>query len=316
MKKPIAITLGEPRSINSEIIYKSWKKIRGNNFFLIGNFVLFDQQLKKLGLKIPLKKINSINEFKKKGILQILDVPLKFKNPFKINDKINNLYNLSCLNLAHSLANEKKVSGFISAPIDKKIFNHKFLGITEYLAFKNNVKNSEAMMIYNKNLSVVPLTTHVDIKDVYKKISSSLIKKKILTVNNFFLKYFKKKPKIAILGLNPHNSESRRGSIERRIIKPAVLTLQKKKINILGPFSADTIFIKNNLKNFDVVIGMYHDQVLGPIKTLFEYDAINITIGLPFIRITPDHGPNKSMVGKNKSTPASLIKALNFLDKR
>ena len=90
----------------------------------------------------------------------------------------------------------------------------------------------------------------------------------------------------------------------------------RKKINVKGPYSADTFFQSKNLLNFDVVVGMYHDQVLTPIKTLFEYDAINITLGLPFIRVSPDHGPNKKMVGKNKSNPISLIKALSFLDKK
>ena len=90
----------------------------------------------------------------------------------------------------------------------------------------------------------------------------------------------------------------------------------KKKINVKGPFPADTIFLKDNRKKFDVIIGMYHDQVLGPIKTLFEYDAINITLGLPFLRVTPDHGPNEKMVGRNLSNPISLIKALKFLDSK
>ena len=89
----------------------------------------------------------------------------------------------------------------------------------------------------------------------------------------------------------------------------------EKKYNISGPYSADTAFIKNNRKKFDVIVGMYHDQVLTPIKTLFEYDAINITLGLPFIRISPDHGPNQAMIGKNISNPTSLIQAINFLEK-
>ena len=87
-----------------------------------------------------------------------------------------------------------------------------------------------------------------------------------------------------------------------------------KKFNVSGPFPADTIFIKNNLKNYDVVIGMYHDQVLAPIKTIFGFDAINITLGLPFLRVSPDHGPNEIMAGKNTSNPKSLIQALKFLD--
>jgi 4-hydroxythreonine-4-phosphate dehydrogenase len=91
--------------------------------------------------------------------------------------------------------------------------------------------------------------------------------------------------------------------------------LKKKKYNIYGPFPADTIFLQANRKQFDVIVGMYHDQVLTPLKTIFEYDAINITLGLPFIRVSPDHGPNEKMLGKNISNPLSLIKAISFLDK-
>ena len=98
------------------------------------------------------------------------------------------------------------------------------------------------------------------------------------------------------------------------IIIPAINKLRKKNINIRGPFPADTLFLKNNIKKYNVVIGMYHDQVLTPIKTLHEFNAINITLGLPFLRMTPDHGPNNSMLGKNKSNPASLIEVFKFLN--
>ena len=126
---------------------------------------------------------------------------------------------------------------------------------------------------------------------------------------------FYKKPKIAILGLNPHCESVDKFNEDEIIVKPAIKLLSKQGINVSGPYSADTFFIKDNRKKFDVAIGMYHDQVLTPIKTLFEYDAINITLGLPFIRISPDHGPNEKMVGKNLSNPLSLIQAINFLDK-
>ena len=101
----------------------------------------------------------------------------------------------------------------------------------------------------------------------------------------------------------------------KRILKADVKKLRKNGYKIFGPYSADTIFLKNNRKKFDVIVGMYHDQVLTPLKTLFEYDAINITLGLPFIRISPDHGPNEKMMGKNISNPLSLIRAISFLDK-
>ena len=97
-------------------------------------------------------------------------------------------------------------------------------------------------------------------------------------------------------------------------VLPVIKRLKKLRYNVEGPLSADTIFLKNNRKNFDLIIGMYHDQVLTPIKTLFEYDAINITIGLPFLRVSPDHGPNESMLGKNKSNYLSLLNSIKFLD--
>ena len=170
------------------------------------------------------------------------------------------------------------------------------------------------MLIFNKRLSVCPITTHLPLKLVSKKISKENIIKKVSLINNFYEKRFKFKPNIAILGLNPHCESIHNYNEDEKIIKPSIKNL-KKKFNVSGPYPADTIFLKNNRKNFDVVVGMYHDQVLTPLKTLYEYDAINITLGLPFIRISPDHGPNETMLGKNLSNPLSLLKAIKFLDK-
>ena len=117
-----------------------------------------------------------------------------------------------------------------------------------------------------------------------------------------------------VTGLNPHCETTSLVNEENTIILPAVKKLQNKDINISGPVSADTAFLKTNVKKFDVIVGMYHDQVLTPIKTLFEFDAINITAGLEFIRISPDHGTNNEMLGKNKSNELSLKKSLNFFN--
>ena len=131
----------------------------------------------------------------------------------------------------------------------------------------------------------------------------------------FYKSKLKKIPKIAILGLNPHCETTDKISEEKTEIIPAINYLKKKKIKISGPFSADTFFLKKNIKEFDVVVGMYHDQVLTPIKTLFKFKAINVTVGLPFVKVTPDHGPNFEMIGKNKSDPSSIIYAFKFLNK-
>ena len=140
------------------------------------------------------------------------------------------------------------------------------------------------------------------------------IVKKVLLINSFYNKKLKIKPKIAITGLNPHCENPLKLNEEKKIIIPAINFLKKKKISIKGPFSADTIFLKNQIKKFNVIVGMYHDQVLTPIKALYNFDAINITLGLPFVRISPDHGPNQKMFGKNLSNPQSLLQAIKFLD--
>ena len=202
----------------------------------------------------------------------------------------------------------------INGPISKKNFlNNKFNGITEYLANKTNSKKF-AMIIYNKELSVCPLTTHLPIKQVSNKISKHEIINKVRLIHKFWKKQFNKKVKIASTGLNPHCESIDNFNEDKEIILPTIKYLKKSKYNIQGPYPADTLFLKNNRKKFDLVIGMYHDQVLTPIKTLFEYDAINITIGLPFIRVSPDHGPNESMLGKNKSNYLSLFNSIKFLD--
>ena len=129
-----------------------------------------------------------------------------------------------------------------------------------------------------------------------------------------YYKYFQKKPRIALLGLNPHNSEFKKNSEEIKIIIPAINKL-RKKIKIYGPFPSDTIFFKDNLKKFDVIVGMYHDQVLTPFKTLFEFDAVNITLGLPYIRISPDHGVAEDKKKLNISNPKSLDRCIDIISK-
>ena len=117
------------------------------------------------------------------------------------------------------------------------------------------------------------------------------------------------------MGLNPHCESIDKINEDKKIISPIIKKLKKKSYKISGPYSADTIFLKKNREKFNLIIGMYHDQVLTPMKTLYEYDAINITLGLPFIRVSPDHGPNEKMMGKNLSNPLSLIKSFKFLDR-
>ena len=170
------------------------------------------------------------------------------------------------------------------------------------------------MVIGNNKLKVSPLTTHINIKNVPKKINKKLIIGKIKIINYWFINNFKKKPRIGLLGLNPHNGEFKKDSEEKRIIEPAIKHLKKLNIKIDGPLSADTVFI-DNYKNYEVIVGMYHDQILGPFKSIFKYDAINITLGLKYIRVSPDHGTAKNLIGKNKANIKSFLECINVLNK-
>ncbi len=204
----------------------------------------------------------------------------------------------------------------INGPISKKAFlNKKYPGVTEYISSKIKTSGKEVMLIYNEKTSVSPTTTHIPLDKVLRNLNSQKIVNQIKTINAFYKKYLKIKPRIGVCGINPHCETNSKISEEKKIILPAFKKLKYSNIFVKGPFPADTIFTKNNRDKFNVIIGMYHDQVLSPIKALHNFNAINITLGLPFLRITPDHGPNHQMIGKNKSDPTSLKKTFDFASK-
>ena len=318
MKKKIILVFGDPNSINSEIIFKTWKKISTSlkkNIYIIGNFELIERQFKKLNYSLNCVLVKNIYEKQNNKNLKIININLNFSNPFLIKKKESSQFIKKSLTLAHKLALDKNVIGIINCAIDKQLLSKKNIGVTEFLANKCKLrKNYEVMMIYNKKMSVVPITTHINIKKVSSNISKSIIVNKIKMIKFWFNKNLKKNPKIAVLGLNPHNGEMRHNSEETKIIIPAIQKLRKLSVNVDGPLVADTIFV-NNFKNYDVVVGMYHDQVLAPFKTLFKFDAINITLGLKYLRMSPDHGTAINLIGKNKADFSSLLACINFIKK-
>ena len=307
---PILIIPGEKKSIFFEIFFKSIKSKKFvSPLILVCNKKILDKEARKYKSNTKIELIN---------LDQIVKKKLKKKRLYIINIKNHDSKNYiqECFSLAFKIIKKGLSSKLINGPINKtKTLKKKHLGVTEYVA-KNFNQKKFAMLIYNDSLSVCPITTHLPIKLVSKKITKKLIKEKITIINQFYINILGFKPIIGVVGLNPHCESVLEFNEDTKIILPTVKLLRKRGIKISGPYPSDTIFMKNNIKKFDVIVGMYHDQVLTPIKTLFEYDAINITIGLPFLRITPDHGPNETMVGKGKSNPISLIKAISFLDKR
>ena len=316
--KPILIVAGEPYSVFFEIFFKSIKKeVYKSPLILICCKKNLMSQMKKFNFNRKIQILNPKNLDIKKinnKKINLINVELYNSNIKKLKLKLKKNYIERCFNLSFQLIRNGFTDKLINGPINKKKFlDKKFLGITEYISFYFKKKNI-GMLIYNKKLSVCPLTTHLPLKQVPAKITKKLISQKIDLINYFYKKQLKIKAKIAVTGLNPHCESIESYNEDENIIPQVVKSKIKKGINVKGPYPSDTIFLEKNRQKFNVILGMYHDQVIGPIKTLFEYDAINITMGLPFLRVSPDHGPNIEMLGKNKSNPLSLIKALDFLD--
>lgn len=317
--KPILLIAGDPNSIFFEILFKSIKKNKYKSpLILICNKKMLINQMRyfKFTKKIKILKVEKIKKEKLDNKnLNVVDVELKTSSNPSYQNKYIKEYIKRSFHIAFKLITIGITKKIINGPINKKKFlDKKFLGVTEYIAKKFHVKNS-AMLIYNSKLSVSPLTTHQPIKLVAKNITKRKIINHTLLINDFYKFYNKRKPIIGILGLNPHCETIDIFDEDEKIIKPAIKILKKMNFNVSGPHSADTIFLKNNRKKYDVILGMYHDQVLSPLKAIFEFNAVNITLGLPFLRISPDHGPNERMMGKNLSNPLSLIQAIRFLDK-
>ena len=316
--RKLIIILNDFNSINSELLFKCWKKISKKDkkrIFIITNYSILKNQFKKLNYKIKLQKFKTItNHSKSDNLLKIIDVKFNTKDLFKKDQKLASRFLHKTLNLGHKIALNKAIQGLITLPINKRLLK-KNIGLTEFFASKSNIKNnSEVMLITNGKFSVCPITTHTDIKQISKKLNEKFIINKIYTINDWLKLRLKRNPKIGILGLNPHNAELKKNSEETKLIIPCIKKAQKSKININGPLVADTVFI-NDYKKYDVIIGMYHDQVLAPFKSIFKFNAINLTLGLKYLRVSPDHGVAEDLIGKNKANPESLIKCISFFNK-
>ncbi len=316
--KPIIIVAGEPNSVFIELFLNiiKTKKFKSPLVLICSKKILFKQS-KVLKVKFNINELDKnkifLNSTKLKKI-NLIDVEYDQNKAFQKISSNSNKYIRDSFDLALKIMKSGISNKLINGPISKeKFLSNKYVGITEYLAHKTKIKKF-AMIIFNKKLSVSPIITHEPLKYVVKKINKLKIINKIKIIDKFWESNFKKKANIAITGLNPHCESIDKFNEDKKIILPAVKSLKKSKINIEGPLSADTIFTKSNRKKYNLIVGMYHDQVLTPIKTLFEYDAINLTVGLPFIRVSPDHGPNENMLGKRESNTKSLLNCLKFLD--
>ena len=293
----VCILLTDHESINEDIILRSYNyllSVRIKKIFFIGS--------KKNFIKIYKK-------FKKKNKFEFIDVDVERKNFFK--------YLKSITKIAIKICENNKNTYILNMPLDKKKFlKKKFPGYTEFFSYHIDKKKNENMLLYNeKNFSVCPITTHIELKNVEKNINDTKIRICINNIINFYKK-IKKNIDIVILGLNPHaGADFNKNVKDKKLISRIVKGMKKKKINISGPISADTAFM-DNYKN-KVFIGMYHDQVLIPFKTVNKFDGINITIGKKILRLSLDHGTARSLKGEKKTiSNKSFLKCMDFCSKK
>ncbi len=313
--KKIAITLGDPAGISPEILVKSIDKLPPATYVIYGSKGIIDKYIKELKQENFYKLINSPNEATSQGfyLVNIEDQPYTPGKPSRQSGKASVEY----LKRAVSDILNKKVDALTTLPISKENImdvGFKHAGHTDFLAEAAKVKDY-VMVLMCEKLKVALITTHIPLREVPQSISQEKIEKIVKLIDKELREKFNiPHPKIAVLGLNPHAGDGGYiGDEEIKIINPAVEKLKKEGINVVGALSADTAF--NRYKEFDMFVAMYHDQGLIPLKLLCFKKAVNITLGLPFIRTSPDHGTGFDIAGKLIADPSSFIEAVKLAKK-
>ena len=313
MNKLIAITIGDINGIGLEILIKTWKEKKIKNFILITNINILEKIIKKRKTKL---KFNLVNYKKNKFLFE----ENKFNIfSYKANSLEDNTY--KSLKYGHILCVKKKCIGVITLPLRKDLIKDKidknFVGHTEFFQ-KKDKKNNVNMILFHKKIIISPLTTHIEVKKISKIISNKqFLFNQIYNLNKCLKFDFNiLKPKLIISGLNPHAGENGKlGTEERQIIHPVIKKLQKKDIDINGPFSADSLLIKRNIDKFDCFIYIYHDQALIPFKFISQFSGVNYTGNLNIIRTSPDHGTAYNLLGSKEISNKSFINSYKLINK-
>ena len=311
----IVITCGDPSGIGPEVIQKSWTSLKGNkdcNFFWIGDPL----HLPDNGIPWqPIKHPEEAREVFREALPVLVH---KFSNLLKVGQPQpeNAVDIITVIKKAVDLVVNNKAKALCTSPINKNVLklgaHFPYPGHTEFLANLDNI-DTPIMMLACPKLKVVPATIHIPLKEVPSSLSIAGLSETIKITTEAMKKKFNiSEPVIAISGLNPHAGENGQlGHEENEIIIPAIRNLQGS-INIIGPLSADTMFHPAARAKYDVAITMYHDQALIPLKTIGFEEGVNITLGLSFIRTSPDHGTAFDLAGQNIADETSTVNAIKM----
>ena len=315
MSIKIAITLGDPGGIGPDICVLMAERYIKKNYIVITDPQLLIDSAKKLNKKVYVNLLNDIDDIPKSGncLINVLPIKLNKKNKPGYMNPSNASFVINTIKTAAKGCLNHNFHSMVTGPISKSILNRggfKISGHTELLA--KLCKSKSIMMLMNDKLKVTLQTIHIPLNKVSKQITKKNIIEKIKIINHDLINKFGLiEPRILVCGLNPHaGEEGILGSEEINIIKPAIEALKKQGVNIDGPVPADTAFISKYISKYDVIHTMYHDQGLPVIKYDDFSKTTNVTLGLPIIRVSVDHGTATDLVGTGNVDRSSFIQAL------
>jgi len=324
---PLALTMGEPAGIAPEITAAAWRALAatGPAFALVGDAALVRDRAQALGRDIAVREVATVAAAAAafRDALPVLPCPLRQPAPAPGSpDPGHAPAVIRSIDRAVELALAGEVAGIVTNPIQKETlyaagFRHE--GHTDYLAdlaARAGHHAEPVMMLSVGSLRSVPVTVHIPLKDVPGRLTQAAIERQALVLAAALKQRFGiARPRLAVTGLNPHAGEGGTiGDEEVAIIRPAIRALASAGLDIAGPLPADTAFQADTRDRFDAIVCMYHDQALIPIKTLGFHEGVNTTLGLPFIRTSPDHGTALALAGTGRANPQSLIAALRLAE--
>ncbi len=324
-KKPLALTLGDPAGIGPDISLLAFAARRHEHippFVLLGDPAVLRDRARALDLQISIEVIDEAGAAPALFAETLPVLPISVGAPVVAGRPDQALAPAiqHAIKQAVALVSAGAASALVTNPISKAVLYRSgfaFPGHTEFLANIAGLEPSDAvMMLAADTLRVVPTTIHIPLAQVPEALTEALILKTLATTSRDLSRYFGlAAPRIAVTGLNPHAGEN--GTLGREevdIIIPAIEAARRQGLNVAGPYPADALFHGEARKTYDVAVAMYHDQALIPFKTLAFDTGVNVTLGLPFIRTSPDHGTAFALAGTGKARPQSLIEALRLAE--
>ena len=312
----ILITTGEPAGLGPDIVLAAACHTHSAHLIAAGDQALLTERAEALGLNVTLAPYSSTDTAAphEPGVLPVIDIPLKSPCTAGVPDPHNAGYVLAQLDAAVSLSMAGETQAIVTAPVHKGVINAAgipFTGHTEYLATATATENS-LMLLQADDLRVALATTHLPLRAVPGAITTDLLNAKLeQLIDGLTLQMGIASPRITVLGLNPHAGEDGHlGQEELEVMTPVCEALRAAGHHILGPISADTAFLPETRAATDAYLAMYHDQGLPVLKTLGFHSAVNITLGLPIVRTSVDHGTALALAGSGEANPKSLIAAI------